>query len=92
MERIGQGGPYQKPDTSVESNQESETDTEPTPLETKQAVIQHLKNNEADTGSNEETQQSPSEQGETPSFSCAVEGWNVAPKLQEIHTFSVVIF
>ncbi len=70
------------PDTSVESNQESETDTEPTPLEDETSSNSASENNgEADTGSNGETQQSPSEQEETPSFSCAAEGWNVAPKI-----------
>jgi len=81
-ESADQGPVPATPDTSVETNQESETNSEPTPSEDDTSSSSASENNgETDTGSSGESQQSPNEQEETPSFSCAAEGWNVAPKI-----------
>ncbi len=81
-ESTDQGPVSETPDTSVESNQESETDSEPTPIEDNTSSSSASENNgETDTGSSGESQQSPNEQEVVPSFSCAAEGWNVAPKI-----------
>ena len=70
------------PAGSVDSNQESEPDSELAPMgeDTNNDSIPE-NNGEAESSTSEESQQSPDEEEVTPSFSCAAEGWNVAPKI-----------
>ena len=66
-ESTDQGPVPATPDTSVETNQESETNSEPTPSEDDTSSSSASENNgETDTGSSGESQQSPNKQEETP--------------------------
>ena len=81
-ESVNQGSISETPVTSVDSNQESETDGESSQMEDDSDNSSVPENNgEAETSSSEETQQPADEEEIAPSFSCAAEGWNVAPKI-----------
>mgnify|MGYP005658464617 FL=1 len=81
-ESVNQGSISETPVTSVDSNQESETDGESSQMEDDSDNSSVPENNgETETSSSEETQQPADEEEIAPSFSCAAEGWNVAPKI-----------
>lgn len=70
------------PTTPIDSNQESETDGESTQMEDDSNSNSVPENNgETETSSSGESQPSADEEEVAPSFSCAAEGWNVAPKI-----------
>ena len=81
-ESVNQGSISETPVTSVDSNQESETDGESSQMEDDSDNSSVPENNgETETSSSEETQEPADEEEIAPSFSCAAEGWNVAPKI-----------
>ena len=81
-ESVNQGSISETPVTSVDSNQESETDGESSQMEDDSDNSSVPENNgETETSSSEETQEPADEEEIAPLFSCAAEGWNVAPKI-----------
>ena len=81
-ESVNQGSISETPVTSVDSNQESETDGESSQMEDDSDNSSVPESNgETETSSSEETQEPADEEEIAPSFSCAAEGWNVAPKI-----------